>query len=276
MTTGAEAPVESIGLPMPVNSVKPRDEALAVELRSLRVELGGKCVLDGIDLDVPRNEIVAVVGPSGCGKSTLLNVLSGVVPRSGGSAKVLDKEVSGLNRDVAYMTQKDTLLPWRTALENVMLPLELNGVSRRERRARAQEVLETVGVGPFAHYRPHQLSGGMRSRVSLARSLLTDAPVFLMDEPFAAIDALMRVKLQQLLLDVWGASQKTIIYVTHDLLEAIALSDRVIVLAQSRVVAVRTVAGQYPRDVVAARASSEAQTLFVDLWNVLEEEGKWR
>jgi NitT/TauT family transport system ATP-binding protein len=172
------------------------------------------------------------------------------------------------------MTQKDTLLPWRTALDNAAMPLELKGMARAERRARAREILDLVGVGHAAGQRPHQLSGGMRSRVSLARALLSDAAIFLMDEPFSAIDALQRVRLQQMLVDLWAATSKTMIYVTHDLEEAIALGHRVIVMGRNpgRIAVERTVPVAHPRNVALFRNTDEAHDRYSELWESLERQ----
>jgi NitT/TauT family transport system ATP-binding protein len=179
-----------------------------------------------------------------------------------------------LNTSVSYMTQKDTLLPWRTALDNTAMPLELRGVRRAERRERARAELDRVGVGGAASLRPHELSGGMRSRVAMARSILSDAPTLLMDEPFAAIDALARVKLQELLIEVWQKTQKTIVYVTHDLNEAITLGHRVVVMGArpGRVHLVREIETPHPRDAGRYRASAEAQQAYIELWDALESQ----
>jgi ABC-type nitrate/sulfonate/bicarbonate transport system ATPase subunit len=172
------------------------------------------------------------------------------------------------------MTQKDTLLPWRTAVDNAAVPLEIKGVQRRERRRRATEVLEQVGVAHAAGQRPHQLSGGMRSRVSLARALLSDADIFLMDEPFSAIDALQRVRLQQLLVDTWAKTRKTMIYVTHDLEEALSLGHRIIVMGRNpgRIAVERAVPAPQPRDVALFRTTDEAHRLYQELWAALESQ----
>jgi NitT/TauT family transport system ATP-binding protein len=252
----------------------PSRHEVAIEVKDVSLRFGESPVLDHIDLEVMKGEILVIIGPSGCGKSTMLNLVSGVLPPTSGTVACFGSPVRGLNRRVAYMTQKDTLLPWRTATDNVALPLELNGVSRKDRRARACEVLELVGVGQAGDQRPHQLSGGMRSRVSLARSLLSDADIFLMDEPFSAIDALQRVRLQQLLVDLWATTSKTMIYVTHDLEEAIALGHRVIVMGRDpgRIAVERTVDVPQPRDVALFRNTAEAHDLYAELWEALERQ----
>jgi NitT/TauT family transport system ATP-binding protein len=269
--------VTSAGLPGPSDGPPdgPSEREVAIELTDVSLRFGSSpAVLDHIDLAVMKGEILVVIGPSGCGKSTMLNLLSGLLPPTAGTVTCSGTPVRGLNRSVAYMTQKDTLLPWRTAVDNAALPLELNGVPRAERRAKAREVLDLVGVGHAAAQRPHQLSGGMRSRVSLARALLSDAAIFLMDEPFSAIDALQRVRLQQLLVDLWAATSKTMIYVTHDLEEAIALGHRVIVMGRNpgRIAVERTVPVPQPRDVALFRTTAAAHELYAELWGSLERQ----
>ena len=153
----------------------------------------------------------------------MLNMIAGTIQPTSGELTCLNSPITGLNQRVSYMTQKDTLLPWRNVLDNAALPLEIKHVTKKERYEAARAVLSRVGLDRVYEYRPHQLSGGMRSRLSLARALLSDADIFLMDEPFAAVDALSRLKLQQLVIDVWLETRKTMVYVTHDLYEAIAL-----------------------------------------------------
>jgi len=247
----------------------------AVELRAVSLAFGdGLQVLDGIDLGVREGEILALIGPSGCGKSTILNLIAGALAPTSGSVECFGQPVRGLNRRVSYMTQRDTLLPWRSALDNAALPLEIAGVGRRERYERARAELARLGVGEFGAFRPHQLSGGMRSRLSLARALLADAQIFLMDEPFAAIDALLRLRLQQLLVDVWSETRRTIVYVTHDLNEAISLAHRIVVLSHrpARILAVRDVDLPHPRDVAQIRTTERAQAMYWELWKILEGE----
>ncbi|MFC0530553.1 ABC transporter ATP-binding protein [Phytohabitans kaempferiae] len=235
---------------------------------------GSLPVLDGIDIDVADGEFVALVGPSGCGKSTLLNLVAGTVRGQQGQTSFRGRPVVGLNRDVSYMTQKDALLPWRTVLQNAALPLEIAGRSKRERHEAAVGVLDRVGLSAFLQYKPHQISGGMRSRLALAQALLSQASVLLMDEPFAALDALLRVRMQQLLADLREERGLTVLYVTHDLTEAIALADRIVVFSNrpASVREIRTVDIPRPRDVAATRALPVFNELYADLWGLLSKE----
>jgi NitT/TauT family transport system ATP-binding protein len=229
-------------------------------------------IIEKLSLQVGRGEIVALIGPSGCGKSTVLNLIAGLLTPTSGTVETDGGEVRGLNPRVAYMTQRDTLLPWRTCLDNAALPLEIRGVPKKERYARARVELERVGVAAYENARPHELSGGMRSRLSLARSLLSDTDIFLMDEPVAAIDALLRVRLQQQLLDIWDATRKTMVYVTHDLDEAIVLGHRVIVLGRDggRICMEKMIPMEHPRDIAQIKASEQARALSAELWDALE------
>lgn len=247
----------------------------AIELSSVSFGYpGAPDVVSDFSLTIAPSEILVIIGPSGCGKSTVLNLIAGIVAPTSGQITFNGTLVNGLNKHVSYMTQKDTLLPWRSAVDNAALPLEIRGVPRRERLRRATAQLERLGVGGFEDHRPHQLSGGMRSRTAMARALLSDADTLLFDEPFAAIDALVRVKLQELLLSVWQETRKTIVYVTHDLNEAITLGHRVIVMGRrpGRVQLVRIIETPHPRDVARFRTSAEAQEAYVELWNTLEQQ----
>lgn len=183
----------------------------------------GVIALDQISLDVERGEFVCIVGASGCGKSTLLNLIAGLDAPTVGSVEVQGR--------VALMFQEAALLPWKTAAGNVELALKLRGVPRRERREQALDLLHLVRLREFADRRPHELSGGMRQRVALARSLGQGADVLLMDEPFGALDALTRVNLQSQLLAMWAQEKRTVIFITHDVDEAVFLANRVIVMA---------------------------------------------
>src|SRR3954462_6880517 len=186
----------------------------------------------GVSLAVRDGEVVSLIGPSGCGKSTLLNIGSGLTAPSEGQAFVDGERVEGPNAHVAFMRQKDLLLPWRTVVENVMFGVEIQGVPAAERRRRAQALLEKPKLAGFSGHYPHQLSGGMRQRVALARTLAVDPTVLLMDEPFSAVDAQTRMALQRELAQTLKRAGKTALLITHDLLEAVTLSDRVLVMSR--------------------------------------------
>ena len=186
----------------------------------------------GVSIAVRDGEVVSLIGPSGCGKSTLLNIGSGLTAPSEGHAFVDGERVEGPNAHVAFMLQKDLLLPWRTVVENVMFGVEIQGVPAAERRRRAQALLENLKLAEFSKHYPHQLSGGMRQRVALARTLAVDPTVLLLDEPFSAVDAQTRITLQQELAQTLKRAGKTALLITHDLLEAVTLSDRVLVMSR--------------------------------------------
>ncbi|SBT47721.1 ABC transporter ATP-binding protein [Micromonospora auratinigra] len=194
--------------------------------RSGRVE-----ALRGIDLDVAEGEFVAVLGRSGCGKSTLLRMIAGLLPASGGEITVAGTPITAPRRDIAMLFQRPALLPWRSVLDNVLLPVEIFGWSRRKHRDRARRLLEMAGLGGFEKRLPHELSGGMQQRVALCRSLIGDPRVMLMDEPFSALDALTREELSGELQRVHMETRATIVFVTHSIDEAVLLADRVVVLS---------------------------------------------
>ncbi|MCT2276415.1 ABC transporter ATP-binding protein [Micromonospora chalcea] len=187
--------------------------------------------LRGIDLDVAEGEFVAVLGRSGCGKSTLLRMIAGLLPVSGGEITVAGTPITKPRRDVAMLFQRPALLPWRTVLDNVLLPVEIFGWRRAEHRGRARQLLEMAGLGGFEKRLPHELSGGMQQRVSLCRSLIGSPRVMLMDEPFSALDALTREELSGELQRVHMETKATIVFVTHSIDEAVLLADRVVVLS---------------------------------------------
>jgi len=188
--------------------------------------------IGGLDLEVRENEFLSVIGPSGCGKTTLLRILGGLESIDGGEVRIDGKLIDGPGHDRAIVFQHFGLFPWKTVIENVMFPLSVRQVPAAESRARAEHYLELVGLAGFMYAHPHQLSGGMQQRVGLARALATDADVLLMDEPFGAIDAQTREVMQEQLLRIWSAERKTVVFITHDLDEAVLLSDRTVVLSR--------------------------------------------
>jgi len=186
--------------------------------------------LQGLNLEVRRGEFLALVGPSGCGKSTFLNVLLGLLRPDDGEIRLDARKITGPGYERAMVFQEFGLLPWRTVLANVELGLELKAVPAAMRRGRARDLINLVGLTGFEHHYPHELSGGMKQRVGLARALATDPEVLLMDEPFAALDAQTRDLMQTELLQIWDRAKKTVIFVTHSIEEAVFLADRVLVL----------------------------------------------
>ena len=227
-----------------------------------------------IDLTIARREIVAVIGPSGCGKSTLLNMVAGLYAPTGGTIVYNGRRVTDVNTDVAYMTQKDNLLPWRTVRDNIAFPLELAGVPRVERRDRADQVIQHVGLDGFGHRYPHELSGGMRKRACLARMLLYGAETALLDEPFAALDAQLKLAMHDLLLKLATETGQTVILVTHDLMEAVTLADRVLVCTRrpATIALEQRIDLARPRDVLHVRFTNEFKGLYDTLWERLRVE----
>ena len=222
-----------------------RTERWAVEvLAATKRYPNGTQALLPVDLQVARGEFVTVLGPSGCGKSTLLHLVAGLLSPSQGQVKV------DVDERVGFVFQEPTLMPWARVHTNVRLPLDLAGMPRSQSDLRVQSALRSVGLEGFAHHRPHELSGGMRMRVSLARSLATDATLLLMDEPFGAVDEITRSRLDSDLLNLWSSRQLSVIFVTHSITEAVFLSQRVIVMAArpGRVVADVRIDTPYPRD----------------------------
>src|SRR5262247_2437352 len=203
-----------------------------VTMRFAAASAKGLTAIQGVSFSVRDGEVVSLIGPSGCGKSTLLNIGSGLYTPSKGTAFVDGERVEGPNAHVAFMLQKDLLLPWRTVLENVMFGVEIQRVPLAERKRRAQTLLASLSLSDFAGHFPHQLSGGMRQRVALARTLAVDPTVLLLDEPFSAVDAQTRMLLQRELAQTLMRESKTALLITHDLLEAVTLSDRVLVMSK--------------------------------------------
>ena len=230
--------------------------------------------LDPVDLDIATGEFVAFVGPSGCGKSTLLNMVAGILPLTDGVISHDGAKVEGINRAVGYMTQVDSVLPWRTVQENVELPLTFRGVPAAERKARVAEMLARVNLTGFEGSFPIELSGGMRKRVALAQVLVYDPGTLLMDEPFGALDAQLKLLMQAELLAIWQATGKTVVFVTHDLAEAVTLASRVIVFSgrPGRIKAIEPVPLPYPRDPFKVRFLPEFEETYGKLWAALAPE----
>ncbi|RZJ24596.1 MAG: ABC transporter ATP-binding protein [Haliea sp.] len=226
-------------------------------------------------LRIRAGEFVSVVGPTGCGKSTLLNIGAGLLEASSGAVRVFGQPLAGINRRAGYMFQTDALMPWRSAIDNVMVGLQYRGLPDGEARAQAQAWLERVGLGGFEGRYPHQLSGGMRKRTALAQVLALDPDIILMDEPFSALDIQTRQLMENEVLALWAAKKKAVLFITHDLDEAIAMSDRVVVLSAGP--ATRPI-GEFdidlprPRDVAEIRTDPRFVELHTQIWNVLRDE----
>jgi len=247
----------------------------AVELLGVTQRFGDYVAIQGVDLAARAGEFVAIVGPTGCGKSTLLNIVAGLRPPAEGEVRIFGRPLLGLNREAGYLFQADSLFPWKTALGNVMLGPVLRGVPPGEARERARAWLAKVGLAGFEDRYPHQLSGGMKKRVALAQVLILSPKILLMDEPFGALDVQTRQLMENELLRLWQEDKKTVLFVTHDLEEAIALADRVVVFSAgpaSRIVGDFEVDLPRPRDVAEIRLTEEFLRIHREIWSLLREE----
>jgi sulfonate transport system ATP-binding protein len=227
------------------------------------------------DLTVGAHEFVAIVGPTGCGKSTLLNVAAGLLAPSSGSIWVLGDELAGLNAAAGYLFQQDAVMPWKSARDNVAIGLEVRGVPRAEALAKARTWLRRVGLSAFGDRYPHQLSGGQRKRVGLAQVLIRDPKILLMDEPFGPLDAQTRQIMGNLLLELWAGDRKAVLFVTHDLEEAIALADRVVIMSAgpgARIIGDHVIDLPRPRDASEVRLIPRFHELHKAIWSQLRAE----
>ena len=260
------------------------DQAPALELAGITCRFaardGGEpyTAVANATLAVAKGEFVSVVGPTGCGKSTLLNVAAGLLEPSSGSVSVFGERLAasqGINRRAGYMFQADALMPWRTGLGNVVAGLEFRGVPPAEAAAKADEWLRRVGLAGFGDRYPHQMSGGMRKRLALAQTLILSPDILLMDEPFSALDVQTRQLMENELLALWAEDRKSVLFITHDLEEAIALSDRVVVLSAgpgTRPIGDFKVELPRPRDVSEIRMTPAFLDLHREIWGVMKEE----
>ena len=247
----------------------------ALALHDVVRRFGSHAAVDGVTLDVAAGTFVSFVGPSGCGKSTLLNMIAGLLPVSGGRIEVFGEPLAGINRRASYMFQQDALLPWKTVLENIQLGLTFRGQHGREAADRAGAWLERVGLRGFGAHYPYQLSGGMRKRAAMAQCWIVGPELVLMDEPFAALDVHTRLRMESEILDLWTGSGTTVVFVTHDLEEAISLSDDVYLLSAgpgARPVGRYSIDLPRPRNLIDIRTDSRFHDLYGEIWNGLRQE----
>jgi NitT/TauT family transport system ATP-binding protein len=255
-------------------------QAAAVSLRGLtqrfRSTAGRLYVaIQDIDFDIRPGCFVSLVGPSGCGKSTVLNLVAGLMAPSAGTVEMFGDPLRGLNRRASYMFQQDALLPWKTVLENILLGLKFRGRDSAEGQALGRDWVRRVGLSGFEQAYPHQLSGGMRKRVAMAQSWIVDPDLVLMDEPFGALDVHTRQRMESEILDLWAGSGKTVLFITHDLEEAIALSDEIAVMSAgpaSRIVAQHQVDLSRPRHLLDIKTEPRFGELYRTIWSDLRQE----
>ena len=250
-------------------------DAPAVRLRRVTVRFGGYTAVESVDLSVAAGEFVALVGPSGCGKSTLLNVVAGLLRPTEGEVEVFGEPLAGVNRHAGYLFQQDALLPWKSALDNVALGLLFRRVPAAQARELARAWLAKVGLQGFENRFPRQLSGGMAKRVGLAQILILSPRILLMDEPFSALDVQTRHLMENELLRLWQEDRKSVLFVTHDLEEAIALADRVVVFSAgpaSSPIGDFRIPLSRPRDVAEVRLTEAFLGLHRQIWQLLRGE----
>jgi NitT/TauT family transport system ATP-binding protein len=235
---------------------------------------GAFTAIRDVTLDIAAGEFVAIVGPTGCGKSTTLSLVSGLEPTSGGAVEVHGKPVAGIPEGVGYMFQADAVLPWKDVLGNVALGPRYRGVAKAEAESRARDWLDRVGLTGFEDRYPHQLSGGMRKRVAMAQTLITEPSLLLLDEPFGALDVQTRELMQDELLELWSGTGAAVVFVTHDLTEAISLADRVVVMTAgpATIKDVVPIDLPRPRKVEEIRLTDEFIVLYKRVWESLREE----
>ncbi len=252
----------------------------AVALRDVTIAFrladgGTYKAVESASLNVADGEFVAIVGPTGCGKTTLLNAAAGLFPPSTGHVDIFGTNLEGLNRQSGYLFQSEALFPWKNARDNVAIGLEIVGTARAEALQRAQDWLTRVGLGAFGDRYPHMLSGGQRKRVGLAQVLIRDPKILLMDEPFGPLDAQTRQIMGNLLLDLWSTDRKAVMFVTHDLEEAIALSDRVVIMSAgpaARIIGDWRVELARPRDIAEVKLEPGFRELHREIWTMLKDE----
>jgi NitT/TauT family transport system ATP-binding protein len=258
-----------------VPSTNPAPGSVIFDKVSVIFEPSNLVAVSEFSLNIAPGEFVSIVGPSGCGKTTLLNYAAGLLPPGAGRGRLLvnGKPPSTGTHDLAYMLARDALAPWRTALGNAELGSEVRGVPAEKRRARALDLLEKVGLKGFENAYPKALSHGMRQRVALARTFSLDSPILLMDEPFGALDAQTKLQLEDVLVSLWQRERRTVLFITHDLAEAVSMSDRVIVMSSrpGRIIADVPITLGRPRSVRALQKDPHYHELYSQVWTKLEE-----
>jgi NitT/TauT family transport system ATP-binding protein len=260
--------------------MEPASREVMISLRSVSIDFpldngGVYRAVAKTDLSLAAEEFVAIVGPTGCGKTTLLNATAGLLKPAAGRVEVFGKPLVGLNTGAGYLFQQDALMPWKTALDNVAISLEVAGVPRTQALEKAREWLARVGLSAFADRYPHTLSGGQKKRVGLAQVLIRDPKVLLMDEPFGPLDAQTRQIMGNLLLMLWAANRKAVLFVTHDLEEAIALADRVVIMSagpEARIIGDHMIDLGRPRDAADVRTDPRFRALHKTIWGQLKAE----
>jgi NitT/TauT family transport system ATP-binding protein len=258
----------------------PARDTVAVQMTNISIEFRARNrpifkAVAPTTFSVNDNAFVSIVGPTGCGKSTLLNAVAGLLKPAGGDMHVFGKPLVGLNAEAGYLFQQDAVMPWKTALDNVALGLEVAGVRREDALGEARSWLARVGLSRFIDRYPHEMSGGQRKRVGLAQVLIRRPKILLMDEPFGPLDAQTRQIMGSLLLDLWAADRKAVLFVTHDLEEAIALSDRVLIMSagpEARVIGDHRIDLARPRDITDIRTDPRFHDIYRAIWNQLKAE----
>jgi NitT/TauT family transport system ATP-binding protein len=247
----------------------------AASLTNVAKRFPGYSAVEDITFQIPTGQFTSIVGPSGCGKSTLLNLIAGLLAPTTGSIEIFGKPLNGINRNATYMFQQDALLPWKTVIDNIQLGLTLRGRNVTEAHDEANAWVDRVGLKGFAGSYPHQLSGGMRKRASMAQSWIVEPGLVLMDEPFGALDVHTRLRMETEILNLWTASRNTVIFVTHDLEEAISLSDEILLLSAgpgSHLVGRYTVGLPRPRNLIDIKMEPQFHELYRGIWTALREE----
>jgi NitT/TauT family transport system ATP-binding protein len=246
-----------------------------ISFYSINLTFASHVALDGVSFEIPRGQFLSIVGPTGCGKSSILNLVAGLLKPTAGAVFTKGRELASINRDAAYMFQQDALLPWKTCIENVMLGPILRGKSRLHAAKDAQLWMERIGLAGYEQRYPSQLSGGQRKRVAMAQALINRPPILLMDESFSALDVQTRALMENKLLELWQELEATVLFVTHDLEEAIAMADRVLLLTAGPGARVK---GDYavnlprPRNVAEARFIPGFAEIYETVWRSLKEE----